>query len=357
MRIHLPGLVHRDANTIWEPDAYVGKLWRLCRMLVDQGHEVFHYAGPDADTAATDVTVVSDEDRARWFGDEDWAGTVFNQFDPTHPSWATFNARTVEAIRDRLEDHDIIGLTMGTAQGPTADAFPTQVIAEVGCGYEGVMPDRTHICFESEAWRHWIYGRRNISDGRWFDVVIGNAFDPDEYQFRADHDGYLLFMGRLTERKGLEVVRQLAKRHKVITAGQGDERIPGAEHVGVVRGTEKAALLAAARALLSPSVYIEPFGGVAVEAMLSGTPVLASPFGAYAETVADGVSGYRCHTLGEFRAAVDAVDELDPKTIRRWAEERYTLDVCGPQYDRWIRRLATLNDRGWYHEPGDTSGG
>jgi len=186
-----------------------------------------------------------------------------------------------------------------------------------------------------------------MNDGRFFDVVINNAFDPDDYLFRADNDGYLLYMGRMTPRKGLEVVAELAKRHVVLSAGQG-EPIPGVEHVGVVRGAVKAALLAGARAVLVPTIYLEPFGGVAVEAMLSGTPVIASPFGAFSETVAPGISGYRCHTLAEFLQAAEAVDELDPKQIREWALNRYTLNVCAPQYDQWLGRLSTLYGAGWY---------
>lgn len=347
MRIHLPGLVHRDPCPDWEPCAYSGKTLRLASMLVAHGHEVFVYGGPDTATAGTDVVVISADERAGWFGTTDWNTHVFNEFDSTHPSWATFNERTIEAIKERLEPGDIIGLTMGSVQAALTRVFPDHVIAEVGVGYEGVI-NGTHRCYESEAWRHYLWGKNGVTDGRWYDTVIPNAFDLDDYQFRADHDGYLLFMGRLTPRKGLEVVAELAKHHKVITAGQGEERIPGVEHVGVVRGTEKAALLAGARAVLVPTFYIEPFGGVAVEAMLSGTPVIASPFGAFSETVADGVSGFRCSTLGEFRVAADRVDDLDPKTIRQWAVDRYTLEVAAPQYDVWLRRLAGLYDKGWY---------
>lgn len=348
MRIHIPALVHRDVINDWEPCAYTGKILRLCRMLTDQGHEVVLYSGEKTDAPVAElVPVVTDADRAGWFGDTDWNEVVFNTFDPMHPAWHTMNMRVVVAMAERLQSHDIIGLTMGTAQTPIQQAFPNHVVAEVGCGYEGVIAG-THRCYESQAWMHYIWGRDRIADGRWFDTVVPNSFDPDDLEFRADHDGYFLFMGRLTPRKGLEVVAEVAKRHWVVTAGQGDERVPGAEHVGVVRGTEKAALLAGARALLAPTNYVEPFGGVAVEAMLSGTPVFASPFGAFTETVNHGVSGFLCHTLGEFLDAADRADRLDPKDVRAWAMARYTLEVCAPQYDAWLRRLQDLYSEGWY---------
>jgi len=345
-RIHIPGLVHRDANADWEPDAYVGKVWRLARMLVESGHEVFLYGGPDTDTTATAVEVVSADDRTRWFGEETWEDTVFNEFDPMSAPWMAMNARTVAAMEERIGPEDIIFLTMGKTQAPVQAAFPHHVVAECGVGYEGVLAG-THKCFESYAWMHYAWGRTGVTDGRWFDVVIPNSFDPADYIFSDEKSDYLLFMGRMIERKGLEVVRRLAEHHRVVTAGQG-AALEGIEHAGVVRGAKKAALLAGARALLSPSVYIEPFGGVAVEAMLSGTPVLASPFGAYTETVAHGHSGYLCHTLSDFLLGAEAVDDLDPETVRGWATDRYTLESCAPQYDWWIDRLGTLYGEGWY---------
>lgn len=348
MRIHLVAPVpHRDIVDDWEPDAYVGKVLRLATMLTRLGHDVHLYAGPRTDAEVAElVTVVTDDDRHTWFGDETWDETVFNEFDPAHPSWAAVNARTAAAITDRLEPTDLIFLTMGSAQAPIRQAFPGHVVAECGVGYEGVVPG-THRCYESLAWMHWIWGRTGVSDGRFFDTVIPNFFSPDDYEPSGFKDDYLLFMARNTPRKGVEVVAELAKHHRVVTAGQGGP-IPGCEHAGVVKGAEKARLLARARALISYSLYVEPFGGVAAEAMLCGTPVIATPFGAYSETVADGETGFLCHTLAEVLAAAKRVDRLDGRAIRQRALARFTVGAAAPRYDRWIERLATLYDRGWY---------
>jgi hypothetical protein len=338
---------HRDMINPWEPDAYVGKALRLCRMLTGLGHEVYLYSGPENDAPVTGhITVVTAEDRARWFGDTDWETTVFNEFDPVSSPWMTMNSRTVVAMQQIIEPTDIIFLTMGSAQAPIQQAFPNHVVAECGVGYEGVLGN-TQRCFESYAWMHYIWGKTGVVDGRYYDTVIPNSFDPADYRFEADKGDYLLFMGRLTERKGLEVVRELSKQYMVITAGQG-EPLDGIQHRGVVRGAEKAALLAGARAVLVPTTYVPPFEGVNVEAQLCGTPVITSPFGCFAETVNHGISGFRCHTLAECRDAAEAVDDLDPKTVREWALSRFTLEVCAPQYDRWLNQLSGLYGRGWY---------
>ena len=348
MRIHLPGLPHNDPVRATEYCAFAQRIRRLATALHGLGHEVYLYAGPDSDAQCTEhVQVINFDDRARWFGDETFEERVFDRWDPTDPCWTETNAATVRAISERIGPADIVGITAGRCQQTIADAFPAHVKAEVFAGYEGIMPDRTHICFESEAWRHHSYGRYGISDGRFFDTVIPNFFDPDDYDLATKKD-YLLYLGRLTARKGLPIVAELARVHPVITAGQGDDRLPYAHHAGVVTGAKKRELLAAARAVLVPSQYIEPFGGVAVEAMLSGTPVISTDFGAFTETVEHGVTGYRCRTLAEFREAVDLADLLDPATIRKRAVERFSTDTVAPLYDQWLDRLATLYRSGWY---------
>lgn len=344
MRVHLvTPTPHRDVTDNWEPDAYIGKALRLGRMLIGLGHEVFMYGGPRCDVkGARHVTVVTMEDRARWFGDEDWSETVFNQFDPMSAPWLVMNSRTVMAMQQTIEARDIVFLTMGSAHAAIQQAFPNHVVAESGCGYEGILRT-TPVCYESEAWRHYVWGKTGVNDGRYYDTVIPNAFDPDDYRFEAGKGDYLLFMGRLTARKGLEVVAELAKRHKVITAGQGDP-LEGIEHVGVVAGKEKADLLAGAAAVLVPTQYVGPFEGVSVEAMLSGTPAITSPFGCFTETIKPGQSGWRCHTLAEYITAADEAmaGKLSRDRVRDWAWGRYTLDACAPQYDRWLTQLEGL---------------
>ena len=81
-------------------------------------------------------------------------------------------------------------------------------------------------------------------------------------------------------------------------------------------------------------------GGVAVEAMLCGTPAITSHFGAFTETVLDGVSGLRCQTIADYVRAVREVETLDRQSVRRWAQSRYTLPVVGKTYDRILQTCA-----------------
>ena len=345
-RVHVcPPVPHTDLTSHWATCAFTHKVWRLTQMLAAQGHDVITYASEDSEPAGELVPVITAEDRRRWFGGRTYEVEVFDRWDINDPCWAELNQQTIAAMRERVAPGDVIALTMGTMHQPIADAFPHVLAFESGVGYEGSWaPFRV---FESYAWMHHTYGRQGINDGRFYDAVIPNAYDPDDFDVRDDHDGYVLFLGRHIERKGTAVVAEIAKHYDVVTAGQG-EPIEGCEHVGVVRGDDKRKLIAGARVLLAPTLYCEPFGGVAVEAQLSGVPVVASPWGAFSETVKPGVTGFLPHTLGGFLDAIDSADGLDRRTIRERAVARWSLDAVAPQYGRYLDQLATLRGDGWY---------
>lgn len=350
MRVHLPSLPHTETTPEFVWCAYTAKVLKFAGMLTDAGHHVILYAGTN-NTArcAEHVEVVTVDERRRWFGGYDWDVDVFDGFQPGAPWWETMNDRTVTAIAERTEPGDLLGVIAGRCQQPIAKRVPMPTV-EWGIGYAGVFAD--YRVFESYAWQHHLAAREASDDLRWYDTVIPNSFDPADFTPRAGTDGdYLLFLGRHTPRKGLAVVEAVAAAVDlpVLTAGQGVDRVPGCEHVGVVRGARKAELLAGARALLAPTTYLEPFGGVAVEAMLSGTPAITTDYGAFTETVRDGTSGFRCRTLAEFLDAVDQTAGLDRAGVADWAQQ-FTTTQIGPRYDRYLRSIADLYaGHGWDH--------
>lgn len=317
-------------------------------MMSSLGHEVFLYAGTETEANVTElITVVSDEDRQKWFGHYDWNTMVFNEWDRHAECWRVMNDRAAEAIGWRQKPGDFLCLIAGLCQEDLKKKVPGMTPVEWGIGYEGILQDAFHV-FESYAWMHYVYGKTGIIDGRFFDTVIPNSFDEDDFSFESDKDDYLLYLGRMTPRKGMIIVEELAKLgHRIISAGQGDYRIPGVEHRGVVRGDVKKKLLAEARAVVVPTIYIEPFGGVAVEAMLSGTPVITTDFGAFTETVKDGVTGYRCSTLAEFHRAAGSVQGLDPFQIGFLAN-KYLTKLVRHSYQNYFERLSLLSGKGWY---------
>lgn len=108
-----------------------------------------------------------------------------------------------------------------------------------------------------------------------------------------------------------------AMGRRLIVAGDGPDRGrlealagPTIRFVGHVGDRERATLLAGARGLVFPSE--EDFGIAPVEAMASGTPVVALDAGGLRETVVDGVTGvfFAEQTPAALIAAVDRLERL-----------------------------------------------
>ena len=118
------------------------------------------------------------------------------------------------------------------------------------------------------------------------------------------------------------------------------------QHIGPVGFEARNDLMQNAAATIVPTLYIEPFGGVAVEAMLAGCPVVASDWGAFSENVTPDV-GARFRTPIQGAAAVAEVQKLNRKDIRRAAKARFSQEAVGPLFTRWFDSLDTLWERGY----------
>ena len=191
--------------------------------------------------------------------------------------------------------------------------------------------------------------------------VVHNAVDPAEYHPvpPAEKGDYLIQLARISPSKGQHLAIELARRvglHLVLAGkvdpGSGayfDEEIK--PHLGDrvswhenVIGTEKAGLLARARAMVFPIQWEEPFGLAMVEAMVSGTPVLAMARGAAAELVEPGVTGFLADDLDGLVEAYARLGEIDLQRCVTHAAERFgpeqMADGYQSVYERAIQETA-----------------
>jgi glycosyltransferase involved in cell wall biosynthesis len=110
--------------------------------------------------------------------------------------------------------------------------------------------------------------------------------------------GYALYVGRLSEEKGLDTLlaawKHLAGHIPLKIVGEGPlanqvveatKKFSGIEWLGRRPIQEVHALMGEAKMLIFPSKWYETFGRVAVEAFAVGTPVIAANIGAIAELV------------------------------------------------------------------------
>jgi hypothetical protein len=355
VRIHLVALPHTQLTRDYDYCAYTAKIRRMAAMLLACGHTPIIYGPEEHDTPdANYVPIIDSSDRQKWFGAPTWdRDRVFDLWEPGADHWRQMGMRAAVAIATSWQPGDIVGLIAGASQQIVLDllgaAGLTPLAWEWGIGYSGILAS-THHTYESYAWAHHVAGLQHHDDLHYFDSVVPNCYDPHDFTPTTTPGDYLLYMGRPTPRKGLPILAELAKHTTVPikVAGQPGADIPGTEYVGLVTGKDKAELLAGAAALLAPTTYLEPYGGVAVEAMMSGTPAITTDWGGFTETVQHATTGFRCRTLRDFLDAIDAAPDLDRAAITDYATGRYSLTAGARMYGAVIGKLTTLHGNGWY---------
>jgi glycosyltransferase involved in cell wall biosynthesis len=80
---------------------------------------------------------------------------------------------------------------------------------------------------------------------------------------------------------------------------------------------------------------------VLIEAMMSGTPVIARPVGAVPEIIDDGVTGFLVPDEASWITAASRLDELDRRTIRWVAEQRFCARRMALDYLRVYTSAVT----------------
>jgi glycosyltransferase involved in cell wall biosynthesis len=177
-------------------------------------------------------------------------------------------------------------------------------------------------------------------------LVVPNGVDE---RFRPDPDkgDYALVVGTRIARKNLGALEGAAKALRgrgveLVAAGSGRSYMRSEQvsirQLGYVPDDELPALYARARLLLMPSLY-EGFGLPVLEAMASGTPVVAANRGALPETAGDAALVVEPDDFAE--AALEALD--DERLIAAGLERaaRFTWERTARETDQAIGRLLT----------------
>lgn len=366
-RFHVIALPHTQTHKRHNACAYTMKVFNFCKMMTSLGHTVFHYGAEDSNPPCTEhVQVISLEEQRLLFGEQDYKKDMYNiVWDENLPYWQLCNSRSVVEILKRKQPKDFICIIGGSCQQPIAKAMPKDVMSvEFGIGYRGVFAE--YKVFESYSHMHKIWGKQNVDrDGSFYEVVIPNYFDPEEFPLVTKKEDYFLYLGRLVKRKGIHIAVQTtqilgadlkiagqgvtswdAKQH-ILTTAEATYTGNHLDYVGYADVKKRAELMGKAKAVFVPTIYVEPFGGVNVEAQMCGTPVITTDWGAFPETVEHGRTGYRCRTLEQFLWAANNVDQLNSRYIHERAVRLYSLDKVRLMYHEYFSMLYDLWEKGW----------
>ncbi len=161
-----------------------------------------------------------------------------------------------------------------------------------------------------------------------------------------ESDGYFLFVGRLSDEKGIETIIHAAKllpkiQFKIVGRGPSADYLhrlghglDNVEFLGFRVGDELKRLYQRASAVLLPSRVHENFPLITLEAMAAGKPIIASEVGGVPEVVEDRVNGFLVKPT-DIQGWVEAVMRIDlddelresmSRSSRYIVERRFRLD-------------------------------
>jgi glycosyltransferase involved in cell wall biosynthesis len=198
--------------------------------------------------------------------------------------------------------------------------------------------------------------RRNIR-------IIHNACDFHAYQFSALPGSYLTFLGRMAPGKGVFEAIWVAREAglPIVLAGRPltdkdrtyfKEKIKplvndkDVVYVGQVDHQQKSALLRDSAALLFPIQADEAFGLVMIEAMASGTPVLAFRRSAVEEVIDFGKTGFYADSVQALLSFVPRALSLDRRAVFEHAKRRFSHERMVDEYLQAYEAILTGNWNG-----------
>ena len=347
-RLHILANPHGITDLRYRMEPFNIAVAKMITNLLPRGYEIVHY-GHELSAVDCETVPVIHSNEVYPRGEDD----LFEH----NPAVVKIFARRVnEQLIRRCRPGDLVLCFYGIDHQEAVSGITKAKIVEPSIGYRPECVFAPYRVFTSQAQMHYYYGQKNmLLEPSWFDAVIPNAFTPTEFEYSDTKSDYCLYLGRISADKGIHLAIQMTEQtgQRLIIAGPGDlsalnyQSVPG--HVtmhGYANVEQRRKLLRDARVLIAPTHYLEPFGNIVVEALMSGTPVITTDWGGFVDTNIHGVTGYRCRDFAGFLDAMQSIDSIDHKACRNWAMANFSETVVHDQFDKYFQRVANGN---FYH--------
>jgi glycosyltransferase involved in cell wall biosynthesis len=319
-------------------------VYHLCQQLTRRGHHVELFASGDSKVDCTLESVLP----------------IASQDDPNSTFYLEkeFEARNAYNLYRQAGRFDVIhGHSMTLA--PYFSAFTTTptlityayIEKEIHDYYRKHFPRCLPVCVSRAQAK--MLGDDSIP-------VVYNGVDLEEIPFNDKPEDFLIIVGRMTPGKGIAEAIRIANRAKtrLLIVGHVTSHLPwSAEyflkqvkpHIDGSRicYIERLAyrdilqLVGKAKGFLFPLQWDEPFGMAVIEAMATGTPVLAYPRGSMPELIKHGETGFLAQNEEEMIELARRLDGLPRARCRTWVQECFSLEQMLDGYERLYHRAVS----------------
>lgn len=195
--------------------------------------------------------------------------------------------------------------------------------------------------------------RKQLPSLNWY-ANIYHGVDTSIFAYNEKPEDYFLYIGRVTEDKGVHLAIEAAKAAgvKLRIAGVSypsegywqkyvEPHINGdsIRFFGNASFDDKIPLIQNAKALLFPTQVQEIFGYVMIEAMSCGTPVIGWDNGSVKEIVKHQKTGYVINSVEEMTEAILKIDQIDRRQVRKRAEQYFSIEKMVSGYEKVYKRV------------------
>lgn len=197
--------------------------------------------------------------------------------------------------------------------------------------------------------------RKLMPELNWYANVY-HGVDTNTFAFNAEPKNYLLYLGRVTNDKGLHLAIEAAKKAEMplwicgasypaegYWHAEIEKHIDGVNvrYLGTKGLEEKIKFLQNAKALVFPSQCEEVFGYSMIEAMSCGTPVIGWNRGSVPEIINHGKTGFVVSTVDEMVDAIKNLPTISRLDCRNRVEQFFSISKMVTGYERIYKRVLS----------------
>lgn len=336
-------------------NAIYGHVGHLCNRLVDNNHEVTLFAAGNSETKARLESVYK---------------TSFNLADKlSERQRRHYNQLLISKCYNQSNNFDIIHTHFtlfstyysGLVNIPTLISIHSPIDKEIK-PFLKFYKNNYYVSFS-------LAQRKQMPELNWV-ANIYHGVDTKKFAFNPKPKDYLLYLGRITEEKGVHYAIEAAQaaNMKLIIAGLSyptegywhekiEKHIDGVNirYVGQANLEQKIQYLKNAKAVLFPSQYNEVFGLVMIEAMACGTPVIAWKNGSVPEVIKNRKTGYIVKSVEEMVKAINKIDKISREETRKRAEDFFSIEKMVAGYEKvYAKIIEDFNKSRINHAPAET---
>lgn len=325
----------------------------LTEELVKRGHEVTLFASGDSETKAELFSVFHTSLRKAHM--EDMYGPNI---------WSLLNVGIAYQMQDQFDiihDHNSQNNPVSL---PLANLSRTPVIMTL----HGPLTNGYNKAFDFYKKPYLVTISKKQAEPSPDLNYIGNVYHGlpmSYYPYSSQHDGYLLFVGRVhfrhgVEEKGLHHAIDIAERLDLplMIAARLEPDFPDdvayfnekikprlkgkIRWIGEVDEAKRNKLMSRAMCLIHSINFPEPFGLTLIEAMATGCPVVAFNKGSIPEIIKDGKTGFVVENSEQAIEAIKKIGTIDKRYCRDYALTNFSAERMAEDYERIYMKATEL---------------